>query len=265
MCKRLTPPYHPSLLLFSGHLQTIWAARMRTNPAIHYRRQVFESENDLYPGTFAVDFVESGDEASASSSADDPSLPPHTTYFGSANLPAASADRRPMLVVLHGVSGGSHEPYVKHVLAPLAAAGWEACVVISRGCGGSRLTGRMLYNARATWDVAQTVRFLRRRFPNRPLYAVGFSIGANILVNVSEEGERCGFRAAVVCSNPWNLEVVDHALRRSWVGLNVYSHAMANGMKEIVQRHAEMILRNRKIAAAAVKKIRYFFDFDRYA
>ncbi|KAL1615817.1 hypothetical protein SLS56_011683 [Neofusicoccum ribis] len=185
MCKRLTPPYHPSLLLFSGHLQTIWAARMRTNPAIHYRRQVFESENDLYPGTFAVDFVESGDEASASSSTADPSLPPHTTYFGSANLPAASADRRPMLVVLHGVSGGSHEPYVKHVLAPLAAAGWEACVVISRGCGGSRLTGRMLYNARATWDVAQTVRFLRRRFPNRPLYAVGFSIGANILVNVS--------------------------------------------------------------------------------
>ncbi|KAL1615816.1 hypothetical protein SLS56_011682 [Neofusicoccum ribis] len=40
---------------------------------------------------------------------------------------------------------------------------------------------------------------------------------------------------------------------------------MANGMKEIVQRHAEMILRNRKIAAAAVKKIRYFFDFDRDA
>lgn len=46
------------------------------------------------------------------------------------------------------------------------------------------------------------------------------------------------------------------------MGLNVYSHAMARGMKEIVKRHAEMILKNRRIAAAAVEGIRYFFDFD---
>ncbi|EKG13788.1 hypothetical protein MPH_09097 [Macrophomina phaseolina MS6] len=260
LCQRSTPPYHPSLILFNGHLQTVWTALKRTEVVVRYKRQIFASENDLYPGTFAVDFVSQDD---SDIKQEDSSLPPHTTYFRDADAPTGSADCRPMLVALHGVAGGSHEPYVKHVLAPLAACGWEACVVVSRGCGGTQLTGRLLYNARSTWDLKQTVAFLRRKFPNRPLYAVGFSIGANILVNyLGEEGERCGIRAAVVCSNPWNLEVVDHALRRSWMGLNVYSHAMANGMKQIVQRHAEMILRNRRIAAAAVEKIRFFFDFD---
>jgi predicted alpha/beta-fold hydrolase len=182
LCKHLTKAYQPSLILFNGHLQTIWAALRRTEIVVYYKRQIFNSEDNLYPGTFAVDFV-SRDHKDIGE--EDPSLPPHTTYYKEHDAPNSSLDCSPMLVVLHGVAGGSHETYVKHVLAPLAASGWEACVVVSRGCGGTRLTSPLLYNARATWDLKQTVAFLRRKFPNRPLYAIGFSLGANILVNVS--------------------------------------------------------------------------------
>lgn len=97
-----------------------------------------------------------------------------------------------MVVVLHGLSGGSHEIYLRHVLKPLAEAGWEGCVVNSRGCAGSGITTGLLYNARATWDVRQVVEWLRERFPNRPLFGVGFSLGANILVNVCIWGFRLG-------------------------------------------------------------------------
>jgi len=62
--------------------------------------------------------------------------------------------------------------------------GWEACVVNSRGCAMSSVTTDVLYNARATWDVRQTVKWLRMTFPNRPLFGVGYSLGANIMVNV---------------------------------------------------------------------------------
>ncbi|KAL6173859.1 hypothetical protein ACJQWK_00020 [Exserohilum turcicum] len=234
LCKHSTPPYQPSLILFNGHLQTLWTALSRNEIVVRYKRRIFKSEDDLYPGSFAVDFVSQDDNDIKQ---EDSSLPPQTTYYRDHDAPTGSLDCAPMLVALHGVAGGSHEPYVKHVLAPLVASGWKACVVVSRGCGGSQLTSPLLYNARSTWDLKQTVTFLRRRFPNRPLYAIGFSIGANILVNyLGEEGENCGVRAAVVCSNPWNLEVVDNALRRSWMGLNIYSHAMADGAKQIVQR-----------------------------
>lgn len=89
-----------------------------------------------------------------------------------------------MVVMLHGLSGGSHEVYLKHVLRPLQEAGWAGCVVNSRGCAGSGVTSWVLYNARATWDVRQVVRWLRERFPKRMLFGVGFSLGENILVNV---------------------------------------------------------------------------------
>lgn len=95
-----------------------------------------------------------------------------------------------MLVALHGLSGGSHELYLRHVIAPLVKSGgdgdggWEACVVNSRGCANSKITTGVLYNARATWDVRQAVGWLRKTFPNRPLFGIGFSLGANILTNV---------------------------------------------------------------------------------
>lgn len=247
-CKSLTPPYLTIPFLFSGHLHTAWTLRKEPEIGIRYKRKLFESDNELYPGAFAVDFVDHGEDDFD----EDPSLPPLTAYYRDDEV-LKSMDHRPMLIVLHGLCGGSYEPYVKHVLAPLAARGWEACIVISRGCAMTKVTSGILYNARSTWDVRQTVRFLRENFPNRPLYAIGFSLGANILTNVSfasadaergltekqylgEEGEKCCLRAAAVCANPWNLEVVHLALQRSWLGLHIYSKFMGTSMKELVQR-----------------------------
>ena len=82
-------------------------------------------------------------------------------------------------------SGGSHEVYLRHAIAPLVKEGkWEICVVNSRGCAMSKITSGVLYNARATWDVRQAVKWLRSKYPNRPLFGLGFSLGANILTNV---------------------------------------------------------------------------------
>jgi predicted alpha/beta-fold hydrolase len=110
------------------------------------------------------------------------------------------------LICLHGLSGGSYETYVRHVLAPLVeetplgkkAGGlsggeWEALVVNSRGCAGSRITNSFLYNARATWDVRQTVKWAREKWPRRRLFGVGFSLGANILTTV---GSRISYRSS---------------------------------------------------------------------
>lgn len=146
---------------------------------IYYKRHVFEAEDSAFAGSFAVDFAvekyEGGDEE----------LPPRTTYYADELVQGlGSLDDKPMLVTLHGLSGGSHEIYLRHVLKPLLDIGWEACVVNSRGCASSKITTGVLYNARATWDVRQTVKWLRTKFPNRPLFGVGFSLGANILVNV---------------------------------------------------------------------------------
>jgi len=177
-----TPPCQLNPLLFNGHIQTMWTATKQHGPPVYYKRKVFQADQHVYQGSFAVDF------AVKPYTEGDPSLPPRTTYYTEdeyENL--GSEDSRPQLVVLHGLSGGSHEIYLRHVIAPLIADTlWDVCVVNSRGCAMSEVTGSVLYNARATWDVRQVVKWLRQKFPNRPLFGLGFSLGANILTNVSQ-------------------------------------------------------------------------------
>lgn len=196
--EKSTPPCRLSPMLFNGHLQTLWTAIDKTGPAIYYKRRIFESNHSEFGGSFAVDFVVSKfDEV-------EEGLPERTVHFTEEEFNRlGSDDSTPMAVVLHGLTGGSHEVYLRHTLSPLTSDGrWAACVVNSRGCAKSQLTSGISYNACSTWDIRQvciyelmlrrsilnsgmqTVEWLHQKFPNRPLFGIGFSLGASILTNV---------------------------------------------------------------------------------
>ncbi|KAK0661752.1 putative esterase [Lasiodiplodia hormozganensis] len=262
LIKDVTPPCHLNPLLFNGHLQTAYTVVKGVDIPVVYKRKVFASNNPAVPGTFAVDFVHR-----IASNDVDSTLPPRTTYFTDQEFgEIGSNDSKPMLVTLHGLAGGSNEIYLRHVLAPLTTeeGGWEACVVNSRGCAMSKITSNVLYNARATWDVRQVVTWLREKFPNRPLFGIGFSLGANILTNyLGEEAEHCQLKAAVVCSNPWNLDVSSEVLKNSWMGLHVYQKAMGSSMRRLFDRHAEEIAKNPNIDDEEVRNCTYLYEFDR--
>lgn len=215
LVKDATPECNLNPLLFNGHLQTFWTAKKYDGPPIHYLRKVFAAEDEDFRGHFAVDFVckppglasnkqdEEGNPKDDIGLKQDPmgvghtELPPRITYMTDEvfdSLP--SSDQKPLLIVLHGLAGGSYETYLRHVIAPLvrqtdgphtggiSGGDWEALVVNSRGCAGSKLTTPLLYNARSTWDVRQVVKWARKIWPNRQLFGLGFSLGANILANV---------------------------------------------------------------------------------
>lgn len=261
ICKETVPPCHLNPLLFNGHAQTCWTAASKGAPPVHYKRKIFEAEHSGYSGSYTVDFVapEQADE-------EDASLPPRTTYYGADELAKlGSDDARPMLVILHGLSGGSHEVYLRHGIANLLDSGaWEACVINSRGCAKSKITTGILYNARATWDTRQTVRWLRKTFPNRPLFGLGFSLGACILTNyLGEEGAACELKAAVACANPWNLELSNKALQRTFVGQNLYSRVLGTAMKTLAETHRAEIEKFTDLDMNALTKLTHLYEFDR--
>jgi uncharacterized protein len=264
LIREVTPPCRLNPLLFNGHLQTMWTAVKEAGPPIFYKRHVFQSTFEVYPGQFAVDFVvpvpKEGEDLEI-----DEELPERTTNYSAEEFESiGSEDDRPMLVCLHGLSGGSHEVYLRHVVAPVTAAGWECCVVNGRGCALSKITTPHLFNARATWDIRQTVKWLRQTFPNRPLYGVGFSLGANILTNYcAEEGETCELKTAIACSNPWNLEVSHKGLVRSWLGLSVYQKVMGGNLQRLYLRHKEEMLKNPALKDEDIMACKYLYEFDR--
>ncbi|CAM1508286.1 Fc.00g051340.m01.CDS01 [Cosmosporella sp. VM-42] len=258
--EKATPPCNLNPLLFNGHLQTWWTATKPAGPKVYYKRKIFNADHKTYQGTFAVDFVVDPFEES------DPTLARQNVYFTEEELAGiGSDDSKPMLVVMHGLSGGSHEIYLRCAIEPLIGdGGWEVCVVNSRGCARSKITSSILYNARATWDVRQTVKWLKKRFPNRPLFGLGFSLGANMLTNYcGEEGSDCLLKGAIVISNPWNLEVSSRLLRDRLIGREVYLRAMGSALKELAATHREELQKNTKIDYDAVMNITYLNEFDR--
>ncbi|KKY30117.1 putative embryosis-associated protein emb8 [Diaporthe ampelina] len=261
ICEKITPTCQLNPFLFNGHLQTMWTAVGKTAPHVFYKRKIFNADHHTYTGTFAVDFVTPPHQEQ------DNALPPRTSYFKDGEFEAlASDDSKPMLIVLHGLSGGSYEVYLRHCIEPLISDGgdWECCVVNSRGCANSEVTSGVLFNARATWDVRQVVRWARKTFPNRPLFGLGFSLGANILTNfVGEEGSNCLLSAAVVVGNPFNLEVSNIQLQSSLLGKELYQRVMGTNMKKLILRHRESITQHTKLDFEAIQNVTYLYEFDR--
>lgn len=183
ICKNAIPSTYTRPMFFNGHLQTIRILLDNPELPIYYKRWMFQQSNSLFGGEFAVDFA-----IKSLQDSEGQSPPEITTMFTKEEFEdIGSLDSKPMLVVLHGMNGGSGEAYLRRSLMPFINGGeeWEACVVNSRGCAGSQLGNGILYNARSTWDLRQVVEWLQQKFPNRPLFALGFSMGANMLVHVS--------------------------------------------------------------------------------
>jgi predicted alpha/beta-fold hydrolase len=121
-----------------------------------------------------------------------------------------------------------------------------------------------LYNARATWDVRQVVKWLKKSFPNRPLFGLGFSLGANILTNyVGEEGSDCLLKAALICSNPFNLEVCSKILQSSFIGKEVYLRVMGMAMYQLANHHKKEIQEWTDVDWDVIERMKYLHEFDR--
>ena len=51
--------------------------------------------------------------------------------------------------------------------------------------------------------------FVRSKYPEADMYAMGFSLGANILTKyLGEEGEKCYLKGVTCVSNPWNFLIL---------------------------------------------------------
>lgn len=258
ICKSTTLPCRLNPFLFNGHLQTAWNLSSRRSATVSYRRYTFEQEDARYPGTFTVDFV-----------VDDPG-PQHRDSRPKEFPCLPSVDSIPLLIIIHGLAGGSFEPYILDLLSSLtrqtsgnSLRNWKACVLISRGCSGHKPTSKLFYSPASTYDLRQFITWLSRTFPNRPLYAIGFSLGANILTKyLGEQGTLCPLRAAISISNPFDLYTGNILLRRSLIG-RVYLRALGSSLKTLFLKHVSQFSLNKDINIDEVHKARYLHEFDK--
>jgi predicted alpha/beta-fold hydrolase len=170
-----------------GHLQTIVPARFVPLPAVAYRRERWDAPD----GDFVdVDFAQ----------------------------PEPTAAAAPLLVLFHGLEGDSRSHYARVLMRHFADAGFRALVAHFRGCSGEP---NRLPRAYHSGDSAEGDWILRRahaRWPSAPLFAVGISLGGNMLAKwLGEQAEDARFvTAAASVGSPLDLAAGGAALARGF-------------------------------------------------
>lgn len=165
-------PFKPSWWLSNAHLQTIWQTFFRKQPEVVTQRERF-----LLPDG---DFVD---------------------------LDWAGYEGGPIVLILHGMAGSIESPYAKGMLRTVVDNNWCGVFMHFRGCSGepNRLT--RTYHSGDTGDLSVVVKELQQRYPGKPVAAVGFSMGGNVLLKwLGETGANNPLVGAVAVSVPFELE-----------------------------------------------------------
>ncbi|KAJ1453438.1 Alpha/Beta hydrolase protein [Pelagophyceae sp. CCMP2097] len=104
-------------------------------------------------------------------------------------------------LVLHGLNGGSGEPFIQDFVSDVNARGSSCAVLIARGLMGTNVRGAELFNGARTSDVAAAVKHVSQAFPGKAIVLVGFSMGAIIAANyVTKAGDASGVLGCVAIS-----------------------------------------------------------------
>ncbi|MDR6715391.1 putative alpha/beta-fold hydrolase [Pseudomonas hunanensis] len=230
-----TDRFRPATGLANPHLQTLWGPLWRKLPAFERKRERLW----LADG----DFLD-------------------LDWHGPHQLDA------PLVLVLHGLTGSSSSPYVKGLQQALQARGWASVALNWRGCSGEPNLLARSYHSGASEDLAETIRHLRAQRPLAPLYAVGYSLGGNVLLKyLGESGSASQLQAAVAVSVPFRL---DQCADR--IGLGFSKVYQAHFMREMLayvqdkQRHFRDQGHHDRLAEierlGSLRNLRTFWDFD---
>lgn len=108
---------------------------------------------------------------------------------------------KPTVVLLHGLEGSSSSGYMQLMLRGLHARGWTGIALNARACSGEPNRQAASYSSGDYRDLSWLVPTLPQ-----PLCAVGFSLGASVLLNfLAKDPGAARLAAAVAVSAPYDL------------------------------------------------------------
>jgi len=156
----LTEGYHPPLFWgTNGHMQTLYHFLLRRSDKINFERTVIDTHDGE---KIAIDYFYPAGESHLSEESRKSTIP--------------------TVIIIPGIAGSTKQHYVKNFANYCVKMGWRTATLNHRGCNID-LTKPKLFEIGSPEDLRKMIEKVHSEYPLSPLYAVGFSMGANILVN----------------------------------------------------------------------------------
>ena len=224
--------FHPKFGLHNAHIQTIYSSLFRKLPKIAFNIEHFTLSDG--------DFLEA--------------------YWLKTNK---RTEQTPIVILFHGLAGSYESPYIQGAMIELTNAGFDTVLMHFRGCSGIDNLMPRSYHSGDTADAQEFLENLRRRFPHRKLYAVGYSLGANMLLKLLGEMKEVSLlEKAVAVSAPMLLDICANRMNRGFS--KYYQHRLLKELKSsLVRKYTQHDMQALiGLKREDVKKLKTFWEFD---
>lgn len=216
--------FRPLFWLKNSHLQTLWATLLRrpANSRSHTERLI------LPDGDFL-------------------------------DLEWTSNTGKAIVVILHGLEGSAKSNYVRGLFACCVDHQWQAVAMHFRGCSGEPNLASRAYHSGETTDLHFVLQTIRTRYPDLPIFIVGFSLGGNVLLKyLGQDDQHVPVTAAIAVSVPFKLN--DVAIRLEYGFSRLYQWHLVRKLKRTIVQKANTV--PLQIDLKYAKAARTFREYD---
>lgn len=220
--------FKPNIGLRNPHIQTIYPRYFVPKPKVDYcRERINTPDNDFVDLDWAL-----------------------------------QDNRKAMVIIFHGLEGSSQSHYVRHLTNHLLSQDYSVVVMHFRGCSGEINKQAIAYHSGAIFDPEFIVPIVKQRFPNIPLFAIGFSLGGNMLMKLMANRHFLPIDAAVCVSAP--LDLKSSAQRINLGFSRIYQRHLLKSMKQNMAKKMACIDMSPwiKFDAKKLQTISTFWQFD---
>ena len=170
---------------------------------------------------------------------------------------------KPLVVLFHGLEGSVESPYIIGTMKALDRAGYASVLMHFRGCGSHPNKKPRAYHSGDTADAKAWIAHLNRTYADVPLYAVGFSVGGNVLLKLlGEWGSNAPLHVAVAVSVPMRLDISADTLEKGFAKL--YQGYLLRPLKESLLKKYQLFDMQHYLGIdeARVRAIETIREFD---
>lgn len=224
--------FKPAQGLSNGHIQTLFSTFFRKKIDLDFQSEIFELSDG--------DFVD--------------------CYW--LNKPPKGSSK-PIVILFHGLEGSYKSPYIQGAMNELNKVGYSTVLMHFRGCSPKENRLPRLYHSGDTADAKAFIIYLSNKYTKSKLFAIGYSMGGNMLLKLlGENKENCLLDAAICISVPMQLDISSKTINQGFSKLyqtHLLKHLKSSLLKKYEQFDMESIINLKK---EDVSKIETIWEFD---